>query len=219
MRCRVGARGAQERVLTAGGSIAWSCGRCLQMIQEYEAMTGSAFHFVVRSRPDIAVLTPLPPLCSFSRPGTLYMAGALQSDWVRALGFQFAPLTARSTGYRLLGQLLMTCMRSNPVHRRSTSAIATSPATRWASFGSMRNAEACCRGKATTRAPSATRYTQREAQTRALATRTDKHMELSCLLATSLALVSSPPSDPPLFVRAGAAGGLHLSDEADGARN
>jgi hypothetical protein len=57
---------------------------CLQMIEQHEAgaAADAKFDLVVRTRPDVAVLAPLPPYCKFGDPAALYVAEAYNQDWL-----------------------------------------------------------------------------------------------------------------------------------------
>ena len=80
--------GTQSYTTEAGvrrhvGQMASSLG-CLQMIEDQEALTGRRFDFVTRSRPDVAVLAPVPAIgaCPQYRDDkALVVVRAFNSDW------------------------------------------------------------------------------------------------------------------------------------------
>ena len=57
---------------------------CLEMIEQHEASAaaGAQFDLVVRTRPDVAAVAPLPPYCNFRDEAALYVAQAFNKDWL-----------------------------------------------------------------------------------------------------------------------------------------
>ena len=71
----------QAGVLRHVGQMASSLA-CLKMIEQHELRFGTQFDFVVRSRPDVAVLAPIPSRCHFDDAYMLYMVQAFNQDWL-----------------------------------------------------------------------------------------------------------------------------------------
>ena len=54
---------------------------CLEMIEQHEA-GGAQFDLVIRTRPDMAAIAPLPPYCNFRDEAALNVARAFNKDWL-----------------------------------------------------------------------------------------------------------------------------------------